>query len=187
MSAVELLGVALTLSFLIAATAMLFDAGERQQRLARTYSQVQIDLRDALREATWGIRHGYSVINPSDAANFADKGSHPTQVIVRVPEPSFKTDPNTGLPDSYEEVRYYLANGTLWAQRADESGTGTALLRQVRSLTFHYFQSVGMTRVAIDATPQQATEVQITLTAVRGPSVTTVQTLVNLRNFVANL
>src|SRR5690348_17322830 len=63
-SLIELLAVAIILSFLIGATAQFYNVGKAQQRLGQGYSQVQTDLRAALRVATRTIRHGYALKHP---------------------------------------------------------------------------------------------------------------------------
>jgi hypothetical protein len=183
---------AILLSFVVAASANLISVGQRQQRIARNYAQVETDLREALRRATRAVRHGYSVqsptINTSAVLNFADSGvpkllSDSTQVIVKVPEP-------TGSNPDTVELRFHLTNGTLYAQRSDQSSPGTALISDVSSLSISYWNTVGTTRTAVNDTtgsnvPSAATEVQFTITAVEDQATTKVSTLVAMRNKIA--
>jgi hypothetical protein len=177
----EMVVSALILSFVVMATAQLMNGGLRQQKLGREYSQAQTDLREGLARATRAIRHAYEVVNPSTEANFgANTASSAGQVIVRVPEPGGSANPDV-------EMRFHLSNGTLYAQRDDQTAPGTALMTGVQSLTFNDFQSITGTSVAMDGTPQQASAVQIRITAVRGSAVTPVETLVTMRNSILGL
>ena len=176
-SLMEMLAALLILSFIVAATATLFNTGQRQQRLGRAFSQAQTDIRVALRDAMRAIRHG-TVVNPS--TNFGGNApSNSSQVIVNVPEP-------TGAATSYIELRYYLSSGTLYKQRSDQNA-GSAILTGVDSLTINYFKTVYSSRTSVDANPETATEVLITVTVIRERITTRVSTLIALRPFTIGL
>jgi len=162
---------------IVAATAALMNAGQQQQRLGSEYSRLQTDLRTALRRITRTVRHGRGVVMVSETSAFRAAGSGAGQIIVAVPEPSRVTPAQV-------EVRIYAANNTLYAQRSDQAAPGTVLLTGVRSLTFNYYQTVGTSRAAVDATPGQATETQVTLSAAQGRAITSATTTVALRNVV---
>lgn len=175
-SLIEALIGVLILSFVVAATATLMEVGTRQQRLGRSYSQVQTELRDALRRATRSVRHGYWVVGTSTVSNFsAAPTSGSTQVIVRLPQAGGGT----------LEARYHLSGGTLYVQREDEVAPGTALITGVTQFTLGYYRTNGSVRSASDGTPANATEVKFRLTATRGSATTPVETLVTLRNRLA--
>src|SRR5437868_3412727 len=135
---IEMLMVAIILSFIVGATMRLYNVGQYQQLQARMYSQAQLDLRVALRRATRTIRHGYSPKATSSKSNFpSDSASSSTQVIVPIPE--------TDSDGTNKEIRVYYSSGSLYAQRSDETGSGTLLIDGLRTSTagaeFHYFKS----------------------------------------------
>jgi type II secretory pathway component PulJ len=175
-SLIEAVVTLVILSFVVAATATMMEVGTRQQRLGRNYSEVQTELRDALRRVTRGLRHGYQVVASSTQANFATAPtSGPTQVIVKLPQAG----------GGIIEVRYHLSNGTLYSQREDETAPGTARLTEVDSLSLSYYQTVGSVRSAADSSPGDATEIRFYVTATRGSATTPVEALVALRNRLA--
>jgi prepilin-type N-terminal cleavage/methylation domain-containing protein len=167
----------LILSFVVLGAARLFDAGGKQQRLARGFSQDQTDLREALKHVTENSREGYAIVNPS--ANFGGSApSNASQMIVQIPEP-------TGAASSKVEVRYYLSGGTLYQQRADQAAPGTALVTHVDSLAFNYFKySIGV-RTAVDSTPGTANAFLVTLTLTNEKIQAHASELVVLRNALA--
>lgn len=170
---IEGLVVALLLSFAVAATAALLGAGQRQQRLGRNYSQVQQDLREALRRSTRGIRHGYTVVGTSTDPDFAAApSSGANQVIVNM----------TTTGDAQIQARYHLTNGTFYVQRADEAAPGAALITGVTELVVSYYQSIGAVRTPTDGTPANATEIRMRVKAKREAVSTAAETLVTLRN-----
>ena len=172
----EMLATTLLLGMTATAAATLMRTGQRQQKIARDYSQIQTDMRSAVRRASRTIRHGYAVVNPSSSSRFAgNTASNGSQVIVKVPEPG-----NT----SQVEVRFYLSGGTFYAQRADDTGSGLALMSGVNTLSFNYYQtsSATGTRTAVDSTPQSATEVGLTLNATSGLVTSSFTSYVALRN-----
>lgn len=178
-SMIEAIAVALILAFLMAASGAFLQAGERQSRLARNYSQAQVDLRSALRRATSGLRHAFRVVATSSSPTFSGAStSNMSQVIVLLPQP-------TGTGDI--EARYYLSNGTFYVQRDSDVGTGDVMASGIQALEFHYFRVNGSTRANVDNAPNTASEVQIRLSARRGPAVTTVETLVLMRNSVTGV
>lgn len=179
-SLTELLAALTMLAFVITGAATLLNVGRRQLRTLRTYSQVQTDLRAGVRRASRTLRHANTVLNPSSAGNFPVKSSSASQVIVQVPEP-------TGSSPATVEVRFYVSNGVFYAQRSDVSGSGVALESGVQSVLFNYFRTVNGTRSSVDATPNQATEIQMTTTAASGGMNTKLTTLVALRNVLINL
>src|SRR5579871_3260255 len=79
---VEVLAAALILTFLVGATAQFFKVGNGQQRLGASYSQVETNLRTALRLMTRTIRHGYNVVSSVSSGNLNGKSSSTTQIIV---------------------------------------------------------------------------------------------------------
>ena len=174
----ELVLTALILSFILAATAQLYRVGNEQHRIVRHYSQVQVNLREALRRATRTIRHGSAVVTGSTVSNFQVADSTATQLIVVVPEP-------TGVMPDWIQVRIHLDGGILYAQRADQAAPGTPLITGVQSVNFDYFQVAGTTRAAVNGTPQVANEVQLSVVGRDGNATTRVTTLVNLRNAIA--
>jgi prepilin-type N-terminal cleavage/methylation domain-containing protein len=180
MSLPELL-VSLTLmAFVIVSCATLLTIGRRQQRTWQQYSQIQTDLRMALRRASRTIRHGSVVLNPSVAANFPVKTSSATQLIVLVPEP-------TGTTPTTVEVRFHLNGGVLYAQRSDVSGNGIALMSGVQSVAFSYYRTVAGARTSVPGAPHTATEVGITLTGSSGALTTNLTALVAMRNALLSL
>jgi hypothetical protein len=176
----ELVASALLLSFVVAAASKLFQVGHASHTMVRHYSQAQSDLREALRRATWGMRHGYGVVATSTAGNFPVQASNTAQAILLLPEP-------TGSNPAQVQVRYHVTNGILYAQRANEAAPGMALLPGVQNVTFAYYQTNGATRVPVNGTPALATEVEIQATARRHRWNTKVSTLVNLRNSITGL
>lgn len=160
---------------MIAATASLLVAGQRQQTLGQDFSHVQSELRTGLRRATRTLRHGYAVVASSSSGAFSSPVSNASQVIVRVPEP-------TGAGALQVEVRLHVSGGVLYAQRADQAAPGTALLSGVQSLRFEYFQTSGGTRSPVDASPADTTDIRITVTAAKGVAATSATTTVSLRN-----
>ncbi|MFN3648286.1 MAG: type II secretion system protein [Armatimonadota bacterium] len=176
----EVVIAAMILGFLLAATANLYQVGFRQQRLAGAYGQVQTDLRDALRRATRGMRHGFRVVSPSTSPSFPVTTSSAAQVIVEVPEPSASAS-------SSVEVRFHVSGGVLYAQRSDQAAPGLALIQGVQTVSFEYFRqpSSGTEHTPVNGAPASANEVRVTVTARRPPATTTVSTLVNLRNSIA--
>jgi hypothetical protein len=168
------------LGFVITGAATLLNVGRRQQRTLRLYSQVQTDLRASIRRATRALRHASEVVNPSTATNFPVKSSGASQVIVTVPEPS-------GSSPSTVQIRFYLSSGNFYAQRSDNTGPGVLLESGVQSLTFNYFRTVGSSRTAVDASPSQATEIQIAITGSSGNISSKLTTLVALRNVLVSL
>jgi len=171
----EMLVALMMLSFIITGAATLLNVTRRQQRTLRLYSQVQTDLRAGVRRATRTLRHASEVVSPSSATNFPVKTSGSTQVIVLVPEP-------TGTSPSVIEVRFYLSSGVLYAQRSDVAGPGVALESDVQSLAFNYFRTSGAVRTAVDSTPTQATEIQMTVTGSSSTMTSSLTTLVTMRN-----
>lgn len=176
----EMLAALTMLAFVLTSAATLLNVGRRQQQTLRQYSQVQTDLRAGLRRASRTLRHAQSIKNPSAAANFAVKVSDASQVIVEVPEP-------TGSAQTTVEVRFYLSNGVLYAQRADVATAGVALETGVQNVEFRYFRTANGVRATSDSAPQQATEVQLTVTAASGAISTRLSTLVSMRNVLINL
>lgn len=175
MSLVEVLVAALVLSFLVASTAAVYQGGEKQQRTARAYSLAQTDIRSALQRITRTARHGYKVVPASSSGTFSGQSSGLNQLIVEIPEPGAA---------SRAEVRFYVANGRVYAQRNNEAAPGLLLIEGAQTLEFRYYQTDPGTGARNVAAPGSATEVEITLTAVRGPAVTTVKAYVNLRNAI---
>jgi hypothetical protein len=104
-------------------------------------------------------------------------------VTVCVPESSTTTPP-------FVEIRLYVSGGTLYAQRANEgnAGTsGTALLSGISAFTVTYWNSDVTPRANTNASPQLATEVELSVTAAepyQGAITTTADCLVSLRNYV---
>lgn len=182
-SQVEVLLSLLLLAFLVSGTAALLNAGLRQQRLARGYSNDQTDLRNALRLATRAIRHSTGVIN-SSGVNFGSTGvaevSNASVLFVTVPEPS----PGTNI-----QHRYYLSGGTLYRQRSSDTGPGTPLLTNVTGLQFNYYRTLAGLRTSADPgnatglSTSQATEVLITVTVSQEYTTTKATALVYLRNY----
>jgi type II secretory pathway component PulJ len=167
------------LSVVLAATAALLAGGQRLQRTSQDYSQLQTDLRTAVRRVARSLRHGFAVVNPSTVSGFGVQASSATQVIVTVPEPS-------GVTPEKVELRFYVSNQVLYAQRSDQAAPGTALLTGVRGLAFSYYQTTAAGRTAVDATPQLATEVRFTLSAAQGKIVTAMPGMACLRNTIAS-
>lgn len=166
----EMVLAAALLSFLIAGTSLVFNAGQKQQRLSQGYSQDQTDERTALRDMTRAIRHGYGVVNngknmassTNAALSFLSTSatlSTGSQIVVNVPQPS---------PAPQIELKYYLLNGTVYKQYARDTAPGTALMTGVQRLAFTYYQTQGTTRTDVTATnPETATDILMTLTVVR--------------------
>ncbi|HOJ23012.1 MAG TPA: type II secretion system protein [Armatimonadota bacterium] len=175
LSLVEMLVAALVLSFLVASTAAVYQGGEKQQRTARAYSLAQTDIRRALQRITRTARHGYQVVPTSNWGTFAGQSSGMHQLIVEVPEPG---------ATSRAQVRFYIQDGNVYAQRQNVPSPGILLIEGVQALEFRYYQTDPGTGARPEVPPDQATEVEITLTAVRGPAVTTVKAYVNLRNAI---
>lgn len=176
----EMLAALTMLAFVIMGAATLLNVGRRQQQTLRIYSQVQTDLRGGVRRATRTLRHASKILNPSSMANFPVKVSNASQVIVEVPEP-------TGNSPATVEVRFYVSNGVFYAQRSDVAGAGVVLERGVQSVAFNYFRTINGVRSTADATPDQATEIQITVTASSGAINTRLSSLVALRNVLINM
>jgi prepilin-type N-terminal cleavage/methylation domain-containing protein len=176
----ELLACLTMLAFVMTGAATLLNVSSRQQRTLRIYSQVQTDLRSGIRRASRTLRHASAILNPSTSVNFPVKTSGASQVIVRVPEPA-------GSAASAVEVRFYASGGVFYAQRSDVSGAGVALESGVQSVAFKYYRTANGSRAAVDATPSQATEIQITITATSGAINTKLSNLVALRNVLINL
>lgn len=190
-SLLELVVTTAILSFIVAATARLYFIGQAQQAAARNYSQAQTDLRMALRQVTYAVRHGCQVVTESTGQDSlvkafatADRQSDAGTLTLRVPEPSGATLP-------YVELQFYAADGVLYSRRADQSAPGNALLQGVETLAFHYFRTVpqglGTAAVSVDNAPATATEVQITLAVRRGTVTTQVQTYIMLRNTAGDM
>lgn len=173
MSLIEVILAAMVLSFMVAATARVYQVGEKQQRTARAYSLAQSDIRRGLQRLTRTVRHGYQVVAAS--ANFGGASSGLNQVVVEVPEPGGTTR---------GEIRFYLSGGTLYAQKQSEAAPGTALVTGVQALELKYYQTDSGTGIASVVAPALATEVDIKVTAKRDPAVTTVRAYVNLRNAI---
>jgi prepilin-type N-terminal cleavage/methylation domain-containing protein len=171
----EMLAALTMLAFVMLGAATLLNVGRRQQQALRIYSQVQTDLRGGIRRATRTLRHARQVLNPSSVANFPVKVSNASQVIVEVPEP-------TGSASTTVQVRFYASDGVFYAQRSDVAGAGVGLERNVQSVAFNYFRTNNGARSAVDSAPDQATEIQITLTANSGAINTRLSSLVALRN-----
>lgn len=163
------------LSFVVIATATMLEVGLRQQRLGRSYSNVQNDLRDALRRATRGVRHAFGVVASSNSEFGSAVTSGPSQVIVQLPQAGA----------SRLNVRYYLSGTTLYFQKAGEAAPGTALITGVNSFSLSYYRTIGTVRTATDGTPSNATEIAFRLTATSGSATTPVETLVLMRNRLA--
>jgi len=171
----ELLIALLVLSFVIAGTARLLVAGERQQSLGRNYSQVQTDLRLALNRATRAIRHAHG----------AQAGSSDTQLIVEVPQASGETPQTT-------KATYYRSGDTFFMRPSTPSNADPVpLITGVDMLSINYFRTDGAVRTPVDVTatnppnpanPTRATEVRIAITARRGRAAFSVDTLVAMRN-----
>lgn len=171
----EMLLAFVLVGFLVAGSAQLFNTGNKQQRLGRSYSQAQNDLRGALRIATRAFRHAFRVQNPSQIFT-GGQPSNGSQLIVLVP------DPNTTGLNPKVEMKFYLSEGTLYKRRSDENAPGTPLITGISSLAFNYFNTLDTTRTAVDGTPSTATEVLITVTAVREGNHIKVSALTALRN-----
>lgn len=179
----EVLVASLLVFGIVAAASRLYGIGVAQQSMARNYSQVQTDLRTALRRVTRTLRHGFALKNPSTQTSFPSGSltSNSTQVIVPVQESS-----------AVPEIRIYFDStaGTLYAQRSDD-GSITDLLDQVSSLTFNYYKTIAGVTTEVASAPETATEVKITLTAWYGSFVgaratTTCTAYVALRNNIVN-
>lgn len=188
---VEMLMAVVMLTFVGAGTATLLLVGQRQQRLARNYSQVQSDLRKGLLRITRTLRHGYQVVgqNTTYSASVsaftatAARQSNASQLVVRIPEPA-------GTTPTSVELRFYRSGGILYAQHPADLAAGNpgiALLSGVQSLAFNYFRTGGTTTTVVDATPEQASEVRILVTAAREQAITTVETRISLRNALPGL
>ena len=178
----EMLIVAVVLSFIVGATMRLYNLAQHQQLQARMYSQAQGDLRIALRRATRVLRHGYAAKATSTKSNFpSGSASSSTQIIVPIPE----TDTNA----SNKEIRVYYSNGSLYAQRSDQTGSGTLLISGLRTspggATFNYYKTSGVSTTEVASSPDTATEVRITLWAVRFNVTTSVSAYAALRNVIS--
>src|SRR5262249_35564713 len=111
--------------------------------------------------------------------------SNASQLVVNVPEP-------TGSATSNIELRFYLSNGVFYKQRSDQYGTssGTALISNVLTLKFNYYQTTGSTRLSADPgnanglSTNQATEVLITVITSQDSTTTEATALVQLRNYL---
>ncbi|MCW3097140.1 MAG: hypothetical protein JWL77_2758 [Chthonomonadaceae bacterium] len=191
-SLIELLAAVLILSVVMAGVALLYQVNNRVSRRMRNYSLVQTDLRTGLKRATRTIRHGTQVVVSATTytpavttftASASRASNTSSQVIVCVPEAS-------GANPAFVEVRLYLSNGTLYAQRADEGNAGTAgtvLLTGISAFTITYWNSSVSPRATTNGSPQLATEVELSVTAAepgQGAVSTTVDSLVSLRNYV---
>lgn len=182
-SLVELLAVAIILSFLVGATAQFYNTSKAQHQLSRDYSQVQTDLRTALRRVTRTLRHGFAPKHPSTRANFpSGSTSNSTQVIVPIPEAD-----GAGVN---KEIRIYYSNGSLYAQRSDETGAGTLLINDLNTspagAEFRYYKTVaGANPTEVANAPETATEIRITLTGKYGRATTSVVAYVALRNVIS--
>lgn len=191
-SLIEMLSAVMILSFILAGVALLFQVNNRVSRRMRNYSLVQTDLRAGLKRATRTLRHGTEVVVPATAysqavttftAPASRSSNTNSQVTVCVPESS-------GTSPAYVEVRLYLSNGTLYAQRANEGNAGQpgkALLSGVSALKITYWNSSVSPRATTNASPQLATEVELSVTAAepgQGAVSTSADALVSLRNYV---
>lgn len=173
---IEMAVTALVLAFIVAATAGLYNIGQRQQLIGGRYSANQTNMREALRRMTRALRHGYAVVGTSSAGSLSGISSGAGQVVVRVPDPGGATQSDLLFYRSPAGAIYYLGQ--------NDPAPGTKLLDNVQSLTFNYFQTTPSGTTVVDATPSQATEVMITMTAVSRPATTTVTAYVNLRNAI---
>jgi type II secretory pathway component PulJ len=195
-SLIELLAAVLILAFVMVGVAVLYQVNNRVSRRMRNYSLVQTDLRTGVRRATRTIRHGTQVVVAATTytqtvltftASASRASNTSSQVTVCVPDSAVAIAPPT-----FVEVRLYLSNGTLYAQRADEGNAGTAgivLLSGISAFTITYWNSSVSPRATTNASPQLATEVELSVTAAepgQGAVSTSVDSLVSLRNYVLN-
>lgn len=179
----ELLVSCIIFAFIVAAVGRLYSGGEKQQQMGRTYGTAQTDLRYTLRRMTRAIRHGRTVVPSVTGGNLNGKASGPNSLIVTVPQAGNSADINIYF--------YKTSDGTLYYWKSVESGPGTALMRGVQTLAFNYYittrstsgsSSTGTTTTALTSNLGSATEVQIIVTATNGPTTTTAQSYIALRN-----
>jgi hypothetical protein len=193
-SLIELLAAVLILAFVMVGVAVLYQVNNRVSRRMRNYSLVQTDLRTGVRRATRTIRHGTQVVVAATTytqtvltftASASRASNTSSQVTVCVPDSAVAIAPPT-----FVEVRLYLSNGTLYLQRANEGNAGAAgivLLSGISAFTITYWNSSVSPRATTNASPQLATEVELSVTAAepgQGAVSTSADSLVSLRNYV---
>ncbi len=172
-SLVELLAAMLLLTFMVAVTGRLYQVGQRQQQTARVYSQNQTDARKASRTLTRTIRHGYGVIGTSAAGNLVNLTSGTNAIIVETIEAG---------GGSRLQIRFHVSNGILYGQRQEQTAPGSAILENVQSLSFKYFQVFGDSRTELLSGYDVATDVEFRLTLLRNGISTATVALVGMRN-----
>ena len=131
--------------------------------MARFYSYGQTDIRTAMRTVTRTLRHAYQVNATGTLGSLSGVASNGSQVVCTIPQASGSAN---------IQVLFYMSGDTVYYQRSTDAAPGTALLTGATGMAVAYYTTTnGITSAA--ASPSQATEVQITLTATRGSVTTT--------------
>jgi hypothetical protein len=168
----EVLAAAIIVAFLTTATAALITVGERQDRTTRFYSYGQTDIRTAMRTIGRTLRHAYLVRASGTLGTLNGVASNASQVVCEIPQAS---------GSSNIEILFYMSGGTVYYQRSTDAAPGTALLTGASGMAVAYYTTTSGTTTTA-TTPDQATEIQITLTATRGSVTTSAPTYVMMRN-----
>lgn len=161
-SLLEMVSSLTILAVIAAATVGLYWSGQNTQRLARSYSEAQTDIRSALRQMTRTLRTAETILAQGTSGTLNGIASNGYQVVFRLRS-------SAGSPI---EGRYYVSNGVLYQQTSAQAAPGTELARDVVSLTFNYYRTLAGMRSSVNANPSLATEVEINL-RVRNQRVTT--------------
>jgi len=192
---IEMLVTAAVIGFLSIATAQFYRVGYNYHRNMKSYSQTQVELRDILDMMTRTARHAYQVRRGPVQINGRDQSSSATQVVLEIPVPG---------ASSTQRIRFFkpATTGTfpgggvanknhIYYEKDGEVGINT-VATGIQSLAIGYRQTtvagdgtVSITNV--DATPGQATELKITITAQKSAVVTTSVAYVAMRNAIGGL
>ncbi|MFY7954068.1 MAG: hypothetical protein ACOVT5_16315 [Armatimonadaceae bacterium] len=175
----------LIVSFVIAASGMLFSALMRQQQVVREVSKGDEILGDAFRTVVRVVRHGRMVV--VDSPVFGSGASAADRLTVQVPEPDGTVPENVA-------IQFRVVDGVLLKRRADEASPGTALAPGAVDLQVVYYFRVGEERYVLPGTVgtksfgiADATEVELTIDLDYGRQRFRQSTTVALRNRLATL
>ena len=164
-SLIEMMVVVVILGLIVLGLVTFFTGGARSWIAGQSQLEAQRNARQAIDQMVREIREGKNITSGSE-------------ISITVSVPHFDVDGNI---DSYNDVNYYWFGNT-WdpINRIVSSGTN-ALINNVLSLTFTYFDSSGN-----PVTPESASKVHILLEVDvdkdNNPDIT-LNTDVNLRNY----
>lgn len=166
----ELIITTALLSAVLTATWVLMVAGTRGQRAARDQVELYSAVRSAMRTIGLMVRRAEGVLGTSTGPQ-ASYASTAHQLGLSVP--------STGSAAQRVAVRYYLQDNILYEQ----TGTLEAapLLSTVSRFEVAYFSPAGGNQLVSASRPEDASGIQVTLTAARGSARATLNSYFALR------